>query len=257
MSSEAENVQNVQTLQNVLLPLDQPRVIAIRDGKFVYRFTFNRITDGDWRRYFDGIYFASRNEGKSQVTTLDMETPGVEMVEAKLAKVEGYTRVLSTADDFKRVLPRHSNQVAWLLRMVTPSRDESDKPFDPEAIEARIDALWSQTEPGETVTLFKGLAHRFAVPSVEHKRRFYRAGAASKVVGGSRNGTTVYAGRHGVLIDLYDQLILGVDGYSVGGRALQSPDEIKREMDTYHKTIAVQQLFNSGSSDEAEEVAAA
>jgi hypothetical protein len=243
---------------NALLPLDEPRVLAIREGKFVYKFTFNRITEADWRRCFDGIYYASRNDGKSEVQTLDMNTAGIELVESTLARVEGYARSLTTREDFAKIKPVHANTVAWMLRVVSASTEESEKPFDPENIEVRIDALWSQTEPGDAVTLFKGLVHRFAVPSVEHKRRFYRAGASSKIVGGSRNGTTIHGNRHGVLIDLYNQLILAVEGYSVGGRPLESPEQIQREMDAYHKTIAVQQLFIGGEpAGEAGETAAA
>jgi hypothetical protein len=56
-----------------------------------------------------------------------------------------------------------------------------------------------------------------------------------------------------VLAHLYDDLIVSVDGYSSGGCELGSDREaIKREMDTYHKVAAVENLFVTSSDDGSE-----
>lgn len=236
------------TTNNALLPLDQPRVIAIRDGGHLYTFTFGRITQTDWERYFAGILVTSKNEGRSQVNVIDMNTAGLELFESRLEKVEGYNRELKK-EDFWKVKPAHSNGVAWLLRQVSVDTEEGEAPFDPECIQVKLNALWSQQDPAST-TLYKGLVHRFAPPTPEQKKRVYRAGAMSKLVGGSRNGLTVQASRHSVLLTLYDQLIQSVEGYSVGGKPLVSPEEVRREMDGMHKYTAALELFIGSSAPE-------
>ena len=62
------------------------------------------------------------------------------------------------------------------------------------------------------------------------------------MVGGSRNGKTQWLGAQATLADLYDELIVSVEGYTVDGAA---PDRegIVEFMDTYHKVAAVDVLF--------------
>ncbi len=240
---EAE-AQSTTTLTSNLLMLDEPRVIALVDGKFTYTFKFSRILQSDWEKYFSGIRFTSRNVDKAEETVLDLETAGIELFESKLQSVKGYRGDFTSRPGWQsKILPRHANVVSWTLRAVVPSERESDQPFDPERIEVLLDAVWSVTNPGAETTQFQGLIHRFSAPTAEHKRRFYRAGSTSRVVGGSRNGTTEHALRHRVLFELYDLLILEVEGYGVSGRPLQDAAEIRREMDGYHKVKAVEQLF--------------
>ena len=238
---EAAQVQSSPTL----LMLDEPRVIAIRDGKHNYSFHFRRITQPDWERYFAGLYVASRAEGAAQVNTVDANSAGIELFESTLAKVEGYSRELSSREDFVKVKPGHAIVVSWALRAVSTSTIEDAKPLDPDCVEARIDAIWSQLTPGDDTIAFKGLIHRFSPPTAEQKKRVMRGAAISRVVGGSRKGTTIYSSRNKIMLELYDQLIQSVDGYGIAGRPLGSVEEIRREMDGYHKAEAVSQLFNS------------
>ncbi|HEX7285684.1 MAG TPA: hypothetical protein VF532_05845 [Candidatus Angelobacter sp.] len=244
------------TEKTVLLPLDQPRVISIRDGKFTYTFHFGRITQADWELYFNSIHWTSKNDGSSQVQTFDVDTPGVELFERKLVKTEGYAGTELKKEDFWKIPPRHSNPVAWLLRTCAVADEGEDQPFNPELVEVRLNAIWSVLPGDAAATMFKGLVHRFAPPSPEQKKRVYRAGAMSKIVGGSRSGTTVHGSRHKILLELYDQLIQSVDGYSCGATAFGGVSAafgadraaIVREMDALHKFTAAQQLFLGGAS---------
>lgn len=238
-----------------MLPLDEPRVIAIKDGKFTYSFFFRRITRDDWERFFDGIYSTSRQEQKAQVNTIDLSTAGIELVESTIIKVEGYAAGFDTSKPGwqQKIPPRHSGPLSWILRSVVPSQAESDSPFDPERQEVRLDAAWSQTAAGPQITMYKGLVHWFLAPTAEDKRRYYRALSVSKVIGGTRTGTTIHPSRHRVLIELYDKLIHSVEGYSAAGKSLGTDREgIKREMDAYHKTQAVIALFFRQEENEAE-----
>lgn len=245
---EAETLQNVQNLQNPpkLLMLDEPRIIGLRDGKRSYTFHFRRITQTDWLNYFNGMYMATRNDGTSQLNTTDLQTAGIELVENTLTKVVGYSKELTTAEEFKKVLPRHSIPVSWTLRWVTASSVDDDKPIDCDSIETRIDAVWSQTKPGDETALWPGLLHRFTPPTLEQKKRYMRGGAVSRVIGGSRKGaTTIVTLKNKLLLELYDLLIQSVEGYGVAGKPLEGAEQIKREMDSYHKVEAVAQLFNT------------
>ncbi len=242
MSTEAAQLTQ-KVSDGALLMLDAQRVVTFKDGNFVYTYYFNRISAQDWERFFDGIFYASRNDGKAQVTTLDLDTPASELVEQMLDRVEGYSGDFMSKAGWKNKLPpRHVRPVSMELRSVVASDTESDKPFDPESIEARLDATWGMLEPGK-MTQYNGLVHRFSPVSLELRRKFYRAGAQSRVVGGSRNGTTIHALRHKALMKAYDELIQSVEGYGVAGRALSTREEIIREMDAYHKVKAVEQLF--------------
>lgn len=229
-----------------LLMLDEPRVLALREGKRNYTFSFRRIMQADWLTYFSGMYLASSTDGAAQLNTTDLQTAGIELMEATLTKVVGYARELTTPADFKKILPRHSVPVSWMLRTVLPSSIEDDRPLDCDSVETRIDALWSQTVPGAETTMYTGLVHRFTPPTIDQKKRLLRKGAVSKVVGGTRKGaTTIYSLKNKLLLELYDELVQSVEGYGVAGAPLTSVEQIRREMDAYHKVESVAQLFNT------------
>ena len=238
-----------------LLALDEPRVIAIRDGKFTYAFTLARITQEDWIRHFEGYWLTTREVKGARDRTADIQTACVQLVTGKLQHIEGY------ANDSQKAIPRHALEIANILLWVGKSAEENDSPIDPERVEVRLDAVWSRTKPGAEVTAYRGLKHWFQLPTAEQQKRLFRATSTSKVVGGSRNPTTIYGGKHRVLLELYDQLILAVDGYTVGGKPLtEDRAAIIREMDALHKIQAVQQVFNSDSEpaeEDARERAAA
>jgi len=244
------------TPTNSLLMLDEPRVIALRDGKTNYTFHFRRILQADWERLFSGLYVASSSSGTSQINTTDLNTAGIELVESTLMRAEGYKNEMTRREEFWKIPPKHSILVSWLLRSVCASTVVDDTPLDCDSVEARIDALWSQTKPGDETTMYKGLVHRFTPITVDQKKRFMRKGAINRVVGGSRNGTTIYSMKNKLMIELYDELIQSVEGYGVAGRPLESPQDIRREMDAYHKSEAVAQLFNVSDSSPAEAAAA-
>jgi hypothetical protein len=42
------------------------------------------------------------------------------------------------------------------------------------------------------------------------------------VLGGFRNAVTVYPSKAGLLADIYDELIIAVEGYAVGGQPLEN-----------------------------------
>ncbi|MGH9581048.1 MAG: hypothetical protein ACRD2R_08645, partial [Terriglobales bacterium] len=108
--------------------------------------------------------------------------------------------------------------------------------------EARLDATWSAGAKGRMVR-HEGLIHCLQSPTVEHQRRYKKAMGQTRVVRGALHRKTLYAGCQEVLCGIYDELIMGVEGYALAGKALANVEEIRREMDGSHKLAAAQQLF--------------
>ncbi|HLJ89576.1 MAG TPA: hypothetical protein VKZ53_22390 [Candidatus Angelobacter sp.] len=235
-----------------LLPLDGERAVSFIDGKFPYTFYFSRLTQGDWQTYFEGVVYTTQNQRESQLTVLDMENPGIDLVQQKLIRVEGYRGDFASKPGWQaKIMPRHLRPAAWLLRFVGPCDGfGEDRPFDPECIEVGLTAAWGITEPGK-MSGYEGLIHRFAPVTAEHRRKFYRASSESRVVGGSRNGKTIHALRHRLLFSFYDELILSVDGYKVRDQPLTDLNDIRNDMDGFHKVKAVELLF-AGASKSAD-----
>jgi hypothetical protein len=226
-----------------LLPLDAQRVITFKDRGFPYTLYLGRIMPADWERYYEGIVHTQRNNGKMIEEVLDLDSPGIDMVEQKLEKVEGYSGDFASRPGWQsKIPPRHTRPASWLLRTCSVSEQLRDRTFDPDSFEVCLDAAWGMTTPGE-MTMYYGLVHRFTALSADHKRKFYRSSSMTKVVGGSRNGMTILPVRYKVLVGIYDELIQSVEGYSVNGAPLESVDAIRREMDLYHKVQAAEELF--------------
>ena len=251
-TEETKTPESIKKIADgAMLPLDEKRVVTFIDRKFTYTFYLSRIMPDDWARYFDGIVHSSRNAGKAMEETLDLETPGIALVESKLETTDGYRGdFMATPGWQSKIPPRHTRPISWLLRTVAVSDCATeDRPYDPDSIEVLLDAAWGMNKPGE-MTMYQGLVHRFKPLTAEHKRKFYRAASMTRVVGGSRNGTTIYPVRYRALVQIYDDLIQGVEGYSVNGAPLESVEAVRREMDLYHKVKAAEELF-AGTNEEA------
>lgn len=251
-----KDTSELSVRDGAILPLDADRCVSFFDKGHPYTFYFSRINQADWERYFSGISLSSHNEGRAQVTITDMDSAAIQLVEEKLVRVEGYRGEFQKREDWRQILPiRHTRPAAWLLRTVTASDVQSES-FDPEQVEAVIDAAWGISKPGQMV-LYTGLVHKFRPLTAEQKRRYCRATSETRVIGNGRNGRTVFVPKQPMLVKLYNDLIIGVEGYSIGGRKLETSEEAILQMDAYHKVIAVEQLFvgNNDANESAEEAA--
>ena len=103
-------------------------------------------------------------------------------------------------------------------------------------------AIWSVAEGG-SMRRHKNLVHTFEEPTAEQNRRYRREDSRAQIVGGSRKGTTVYHGAQRALAALYDELIVSVEGYSVGDAPLVGREMIALHMDTFHQVASVVRLF--------------
>jgi hypothetical protein len=134
---------------SAVLELDGERTVTFRDRGHAYTYTFSRIGSGDWLRYFEGVAITSRREGKNGVVeTMDLESAGVDLVESKVVKAEGYAGDFMSDPKWKQCLPfGHVRAAAQLLRDGNISLADDSQPLNPLKVEVAIDAKWNVSKP--------------------------------------------------------------------------------------------------------------
>jgi len=247
-----------------LLDLAAERAVTFRAGGG-YRYTYRgpRLTAADWDRYFSGIEVSSENRGKKVVDVINVSSSGAEMVRHWVARVEGYAGDLISDPEWKKYLPPGHLNVVFAALCQVAVRPRTG-PLDPRRVEVELDADWFHPQTLARMRT-SGLIHRFAPPSAEHLRRYDNAttqtilerGTVGGVKGGG--GKTIYPPRQRILIGFYDELVQSVEGYGLAGQPLASAEQVRREMDDFHKVIAVNPLFAPSDLDDpaAEEQEAA
>lgn len=229
------------------IELKAPRVIVIEDRGKQYTFTLARILKKQWLKYFEGIVSTSENQGGKHIDSFDSSSARLALVEDALVTASGYTLPGNATDihsleGWKALLPlSHRLGVANALVSAAASEDSDDAQITLGQESVFLDAIWGADESG-TLKKFTGLRHDLKTPTAEQQRRFGRDSSRSRVVGGSRKGKTQWLGAQATLAELYDELIVGVEGYTVDGAA-PDRDAIVEFMDTYHKVAAVDLLF--------------
>jgi hypothetical protein len=239
------------------IDLATPRTISIEERGRKYLLTLLRIQKRQWLKYFEGIVSTSENQGGKRVDSFDSTSARVELVESALVDAKGYNTAdgspVTSTTGWQQLIPlRHRQAVGNALVDV-----EKAEPTDADAITLGVEpvylnAVWGADADG-VMRKFTGLCHRFKTPSAEQQRRFSRDSSRSMVIGGSRRGVTRWLGVQATLVDLYDELILSVDGYQVNGMQLDNIPMIVAEMDAYHKVAAAAVLFEPASADIEEE----
>lgn len=228
------------------IDLAAPRIIVIEDRGKPYSLTVGRITKAQWLKYFAGVTNTSELIDGKEVQSYDTSAARLDLVESSLIGAEGYPltdgRSVTSFDGWQKLLPiSHRHAVGLALVNAAPAPPE-DAAFSLGFESVCIDAMWGAAE-NRSMQMFHGLLHVFKTPSVEHQRRFAREASRSTIVGGHRRGKTVYHGAQAVLVDLYDELIVRVEGYQVNGTPLSEAESIAREMDAFHKFVAANALF--------------
>lgn len=239
------------------IELAKPRVIVIEDRGKKYSLKLDRITKKQWLKYFEGIMSTSENKGGKRVNHFESTGALVELVELLLIGAEGYATAdgspIAQVAGWQQLVPlRHRQAVGGAIVDVhrdDPSEEETIV-LGAEAIS--LTAVWGADEAG-VMRKFSGLRHCFKTPSAQHQGRYSRDSNCSVIVGG-RRGITRWLGVQATLIELYDELIQSVEGYTVNGVELGSDrTAIVGEMDAYHKVVAAASLFEAAEPNVMEE----
>ena len=252
MSEETQ--QSATQATPATLDLAMQRRFALVGKSSTYVLVCRRVKPEDWEAYYAALVIASQQDGRDVVSNVDLDTPRRVLAERVIVDAVGYTVAgggkLAELENWQKLIPlAHRLKIGQLLAEVEPS-DEGDEVIYPEGERVLLNARWG----GE---MYKGLVHTLAVPSEELYQRFSSQSSRTRVLGGSRTGTTLYPGSQTLLAKLYDELVISVDGYVNGGRPLNGRAEIAQEMDMHHKVSAAMQLFQPRTQVIAEEAKAA
>jgi hypothetical protein len=240
--------QSAASRKDELLPLDSPERIAVFQYKGkARRHIFHRFTAADWENFHAHVIAEFKQEKGGFTRVVDTDYASLVLYGRAIQRVEGYTtsdgREPEKLPDWPECVPQHHRLEAMKLIMdVTFSGAADDSILQAEGVSVTINAKWNEAETGDMKQYFD-LVHHFAYPTAVQHRRLLKAKSRAFVAGGSRNGITVIPSGHSVLVELYGELIERVEGYSIGGRAIADKNEVVREMDAFHKSAVVAQLF--------------
>jgi len=233
-------------MTDTMLPLDQPRSIALKVNGTLLIYNLRRITADDWSKYFAGIVNETIETKAGRERMFEADSALIELVTNTVQSVAGYAAIPA---EWKPALPaRPRLAVGRVLRAAAIDRQEDGMSLSP-LQDVRLSCSWTLGDDGKMLS-YSGLVHRFRHPSIGDLKAFNMETARVKVSGSAEYGRTVYPERQAIAMRLYDQLIEEVDGYSVNGAPLTSKEEIVREMDGAHKAAAMlEALVGSGEEE--------
>jgi hypothetical protein len=242
-----------KTQQTQLLDLNWPRNIQLHDRGRVFTIECRRVEPADWLKYFAAITVTSEQIEGKRVSTSDFDTPRILLAELVMTGASGYKvdavdHITQLANWQQRIPLAHRLQIGSTLAHVRVSDPADDFLIRAEGEEVSIDAAWSLDPESGRMVAFQGLKHLFKMPTQAQHKRYSSAASRSVVVGGSRTGKTIYTGAQEVLCELYDELIVSVDGYSWNDTPLADVRKVRDCMDLHHKFTAAQELFNPAST---------
>ena len=237
-----------------LLELTGNRTIVLYDRNRIFTLSCRRVMPADWLAYFASIVVTSEQNGRERINVMDFDTPRKSLAESVLVDATGYSveggKSLTEIPHWQTRIPlSHRLELGRVLADVRPSQGQGDFVIYAEGELVLIDATWAsrpvRNEIGDSIAMqrFLGLKHILKTPTEAQHKRYAQQASRSVIVGGSRNGRTIYGGTQEVLCKLYDELVIAVEGYSFNGEPLSDVAIIKREMDLQHKFIAAQELF--------------
>ncbi len=188
---------------------------------------------------------AARSRSEAEIPLVPSDSEGRFMRDATLEGARGNPPRGFPDDsgtDWRELIPlAHKEAAVRALTLVAPAQADAagSSGFFPLAAEEVRVVL----EAAANGAAYPRLAHRFRPPTVEAERRYRRLLADNVIVRGGRTPRTLLPARLPALTRLYDQLILGVEGYAINGRPPASRNQLLEHMDAWHKRVAVEALF--------------
>jgi len=240
------------------IELAKPRILANKERGKTYLLTVAPIAKKQWLRYFEGIVSTSENQAGKRIDSFDSSSARIALLEANLTDASGYKTAdgspVNAKPGWQQLIPlRHRQAAANALVDVERADPDEDAQLMLGADAVYLNAVWSADEKG-MVQKFNGLCHRFKTPTDEQQRRYSRDSSRSVIVGGSRKAKTRWLGPQATLVELYDELIVSVEGYAMNGGDLGGDrDAIVSWMDAYHKVAAADILFSPAAANVVDE----
>lgn len=223
-----------------LFPLDAPEPVVCfqRNGR-ILRHVFRRLAFVDFEAFYantitEGIAEGPDEDALTQAHAI-YDTASLVLYERAIERVHGYQtrdgRAPETLPTWPRCVPlgHRLHAIGLLLNnRGTAAVDTLHLGAGGESASFVIER--NEGECPTTKQCF-GVTHRFRAPTADHRERFLCA--VSKFPSSVR-----------ALVSLYDELVVFADGYSFNGAPV-APEQLQREMDTFHKLLASVALLTS------------
>ena len=246
------------------IDLAKPRILAFRDRGHLLTFVFRPGTLADWKAYFEAIVNSSEYEGRQRTDTNDTRSAKLGIVEALLTSAAGYApidtaegkRDITDLPGWQKKIPASHKLVLGDMLVATrrhnqDAANEEGFVLTLEGERFELESFWTYDEQLGAMVRSSPLVHYFQTPTPDQQRRFTRDSSRSVIQGGSRTQKTFWKGSQLTLIQLYDELITGVEGYVYDGNVMQLPANVAAMMDPYHKVVAAAQLFAAAEVESA------
>jgi len=231
------------------IDLSQPRVIVLTGRHGTYKLTCRLVTKEDWAAYFALIVVGSKRDGQDQVNTLDLQTPRLALAARVITAAEGYKvdggADLTSLPSWQELLPLEHRLAVGDILSSARAYSPDDGMIYPDGDPVLVDCTWGANADGVMQRVI-GLKHIMRTPTEAQHRRYMREASRTRILGGDRTGETLYPGAQMLLAELYDELVLSVDGYCKSGEAITTPADIKECMDIHHKVMVAQKIFQPG-----------
>jgi hypothetical protein len=235
------------------IDLAVPRTIALNTPRGDRTLFCRRVAREDWDAFFDAVYITETRIGLDIESTVDIQRARLVLADRVLIGAGGY-RVegddpIDCVPEWQSLLPiSHREQLGAIL---ASTRVDGAQPelISVEGEAVVLGCVWTMTswrdDAGEHVGMqhISGLRHILRAPTARQHQRYSRETSRTIILGGDRAGTTQRLGAQKLMAELYDEMIISVDGYCLNGTPLEGRDNIAREMDTHHKVTAARQIF--------------
>lgn len=228
-----------------LLDLSAPeRIVKLRSGEHRYIHIFNPPTADDWLQFEQRARPTQIFRGEEVETHTGLREAALALWEKRIKRVEGYGDSGLRIQDSSLSTEHRIQAVLGLDRVeINAESAVEGATEDTETKVVVLQAWWN----GQ---LFPTLIHRFKRPLVEHELRFSEATARSSIVlprGVKRAKDAAIESRKlpslPTLVALYDELVVGMEGYAAGQSPIGNRQSAIEMMDVPHKSAAVRGLF--------------
>jgi len=225
------------------LKLDEVKVnleLRERGGKLKVVHFFKPPAFEDWRAYFDALQFTNERDDKDFHRWDDHRDEAAAILwERIVLRVEGYWP--DTPDNWKQRVPDdHKVHATGVFADVVQVDDDEGRPGT--FVESEFTVRLAARRGAE---YHERLVHRFRRPKAADRSRWKRAHAGAYHQREGKVERSVMPSRLPAQVAFYDEFVLGVSGYALDGQGELARDELLREMDAYHKSVAVRGLFNT------------
>jgi hypothetical protein len=230
------------------------------DKKFILKHVFRLPSFKDWYEYLRHRKFMGLSKGKDTYEFANvMQEQDLAFWESLIVRVEGYTtqkKDLMDFDDWKVKIPvdhKLESMSGFLMfnrhDEVSASEAVATDGFDIDDEVGRELEFAAVQDGNEVFVKFY-----FGRPETSDYVKFNRMSSKMQLVRTKQRNVSEMRVPADIrpFVEMFDKLIVKVEGYGFGGKDLMKIDDWKSRIDAYHKREAVRELFTTSLLDEEE-----